>query len=150
MWPRWCCLIYHKQILVISFGKLFFSGIERERHDVLLCDHNLQGVGHASDYSCTDISGILLCATSPKEPWSWQTEFAQFTNLRNHPKLSTLLMFLFLFILFQLTITMGYVFSPFVMSRMNTRPQFIAALLISAGAQVFPVFLDVTVLCHMS
>ena len=33
---------------------------------------------------------------------------------------------------------MGYVFSPFVMSRMNTRPQFIAALLISAGAQVSP------------
>jgi len=39
-------------------------------------------------------------------------------------------------LIYQLTITMGYVISPFVMSRMNTRPQFIAALLISAGAQV--------------
>ena len=60
------------------------------------------------------------------------------------------IMAIFLFISSQLTITMGYVISPFVMSRMNTRPQFIAALLISAGAQVFPVFLDVTVLSHMS
>ena len=37
----------------------------------------------------------------------------------------------------QATITMGYFFSPFVMSRLNTRPLFIATLLISAVAQVY-------------
>jgi len=39
-------------------------------------------------------------------------------------------------LIYQVMITMGYLFSPFVMSRLNTRPQFIAALLISAVAQV--------------
>ena len=43
----------------------------------------------------------------------------------------------------QVMITMGYLFSPFVMSRLNTRPQFIAALLISAVAQVI-----IVLTCH--
>merc|ERR1719370_2173387 len=38
-------------------------------------------------------------------------------------------------ILFQATITVGYILSPLVMRRVNTRPQFVAALLASAAAQ---------------
>ena len=46
-------------------------------------------------------------------------------------------------------ITMGYVFSPFVMSRLNTRPQFIAALIISAVAQVsITLITDWVILCQ--
>ena len=44
---------------------------------------------------------------------------------------------------------MGYVFSPFVMSRLNTRPQFIAALIISAVAQVsITLITDWVILCQ--
>ena len=44
---------------------------------------------------------------------------------------------------------MGYIFSPFVMSRLNTRPQFIAALIISAVAQVsITLITDWVILCQ--
>jgi len=39
-------------------------------------------------------------------------------------------------IIYQITITLGYVISPFVMARVDTRPQFMTALLVSAVAQV--------------
>ena len=47
----------------------------------------------------------------------------------------------------QATITMGYFFSPFVMSGLNTRPLFIATLLISAVAQVYFVFAFCICIC---
>ena len=71
----------------------------------------------------------IRCATSPKDKLNSSKSSDIFHSSQ---------FWRFVFPSSQLTITMGYVFSPFVMSRMNTRPQFMAALLISAGAQVSP------------
>ena len=89
--------------------------MERKRHYVLLCHHHLCRMGLAPNYSCHNIPGLFSMYSRRWKRKSYHT-------------------------LHQATITLGYFFSPFVMSRLNTRPLFIATLLISAVAQVYFVF----------